>query len=106
MCGLGIPGHALLGSGILNSYGGSVMSDKQKRKIKSLKKELKDLKSQMRKLKLASAVKKSKAAKAPASTPKAPTPLSPALSAAKPDKPAEASRTEGKTLAARIGGGH
>jgi hypothetical protein len=78
------------------------MSEKQKKKIKSLKKELKALKSQMKKLKLGSAAeKKSKAVKA---APKTPTPIAPTL-APKADKPAESPR-DAKTLAARIGGQH
>jgi hypothetical protein len=64
------------------------MSDKQKKKIKTLKKEVKELKSQLRKFKLTSAVRKNAKLKAAmsASVP----PATPALVAKKPDKPAEA----------------
>jgi hypothetical protein len=63
-----------------------VMSDKQKKKIKSLKKEVKELKSQLKKFKLTSAVKKNSRLKAAisASTP----PAMPTL-VTKPDKAAE-----------------
>jgi hypothetical protein len=84
---------------------GSRMSEKQKKKIKSLKKELKSLKSQMKKLKLTSATeKKSEVVKASAAASKSPAPLAPTL-APKSDKPAESPR-DAKTPAARIGGQH
>jgi hypothetical protein len=79
---------ALVGSAISNCVG-SVMSDKQKKKIKSLKKEVKELKSQLKKFKLAAAVKKtSKLTKSAGSAPKAPVPAPTLVS--KPDKPADA----------------
>jgi hypothetical protein len=64
------------------------MSDKQKKKIKSLKKEVKELKSQLKKFKLTSAVKKTSKLKAAALPPKAPAQTTPTL-VTKPDKPAE-----------------
>jgi hypothetical protein len=66
------------------------MSDKQKKKIKSLKKEVKSLKSELKKLKLASAVKKTSKLSKSVQAPKPSTPLAPTL-VSKPDKPADAS---------------
>lgn len=62
------------------------MSDKQKKKIKTLKKEVKDLKSQLKKFKLTSAVKKNSKLKAAISA-SAPPVVSTLVK--KPDKPAE-----------------